>query len=189
MSFKSYPNMDGHWSADVIFDDVTVEQNAVIGQVDNGYSLLEFAIDVGLAGLCAEAVGAMTKLFEFTLEYVCTRKQFGQPIGRFQAIQHRCTEMLAAIEQSRSATLMATANINASDICERRRAVSAAKLLVSRNGRWISEQAVQLHGAVAMTEELAVGRYVKRLNCIAATWGDTDQHTELLGLALQENTH
>lgn len=181
VTVKAYPNIDGHHSADILLQDATVDGGAVLGEVGRGYEPLEWATDRGIAALCAEAVGTMSRLFDITVEYLRTRKQFGQPIGRFQALQHRATEMLVAMEQARSVALMAAAKVDDPDPIERRRAVSAAKAVVGRSGRFIGEQAIQLHGGMGMTDELATGHYFKRLHCIDMTWGDSAHHRELYG--------
>jgi alkylation response protein AidB-like acyl-CoA dehydrogenase len=178
---KGFPNIDGQRSAEIELDSVAVGRDAVLGEVGGGYELLEWGVDRGLAALCAEAVGAMEKLTEMTAEYLRTRRQFGQPIGRFQALQHRAADVLVAVEQARSMALCAAAKCDDADPRERRKAVSAAKAMIGRCGRFVGQQAVQLHGGMGMTDELAVGYYFKRLTCIDMTWGDTEHHVELYG--------
>ena len=181
---KGFPNIDGLRSAEITLTKVAVSRDAVIGEVDRGYEPLERAVDTGVAALCAEAVGCMEKLLEVTAEHLRTRKQFGRAIGSFQALQHRIAEMAIAIEQARSCAYLAAARVQEANASERRKAVSAAKALVGRCGRFVGEQAVQLHGGMGMTDELAVGHYFKRLTCIDMTWGDTEHHTELYGEGL-----
>lgn len=178
---KGFASIDGQRSAEVTFDNVVVGADAIIGAVDEGYELLELTVDTGIAALCAEAVGCMEKLLEITAEYLRTRKQFGRSIGSFQALQHRVADMAIAIEQARSAAYFAAARVRGADRVERRKAVSAAKALAGRSGRYVGQQAVQLHGGMGMTDELAVGHYFKRLTCIDMTWGNTEHHTELYG--------
>jgi len=115
---------------------------------------------------------------DLTAEYLRTRKQFGQPIGRFQALQHRVADVLIAIEQARSVALLAAAKVDDPDPRERRKAIAAAKAMSGRCGRYVGQQAVQLHGGMGMSDELAVGHYFKRLNCIDLTWGDAAHHLE-----------
>jgi alkylation response protein AidB-like acyl-CoA dehydrogenase len=198
---ESFPDIDGHRSAEVTLRDVAVAADAVLGgQLDVGFEPLQYAVDVGLAALCAEAVGCMEQLIAITAEHLRTRRQFGRPIGSFQALQHRLAEMAIATEQARSAALLAAAHLD-SPLAEpatgaasagrelavepataaRRRAVSAAKAMVGRSGRTVGQLAVQLHGGMGMTDELAVGHYFKRLTCIDVTWGNSDHHTELCG--------
>lgn len=181
VSITSFPNIDGQRSAEVTLRDVSVDANAVVGRVDAGIEPLEYAIDVGLAGLCAEAVGCMEQLIAIAAEYLRSRRQFGRQIGTFQALQHRVAEMAIATEQARSAALLAAARVDDADRAQRRKAISAAKALVGRAGRTVGQLAVQLHGGMGMTDELAVGHYFKRLTCIDLTWGNSDHHTELVG--------
>lgn len=181
VSIEGFPNIDGQRSAEVTLRDVALEASAVIGHIDGGIEPLEYAVDVGLVALCAEAVGCMEQLIAVTAEYLRTRRQFGRAIGTFQALQHRVAEMTVATEQARSAALMAAARVEDPDRAQRRKAISAAKALVGRSGRTVGQLAVQLHGGMGMTDELAVGHYFKRLTCIDKTWGDSDHHTELVG--------
>ena len=137
--------------------------------------------DRGIAGLCAEAVGVMERLLEMTAEHLRTRRQFGQPIGNFQALQHRAADMAIAIEQARSTALLAAAKVEAEDRRVRRRAISAAKVMAGQSGRYVGGQAVQLHGGMGMTDDLPVGWYFKRLVAIDLTYGDAGHHLELYG--------
>ena len=175
---KGFANLDGHRSAEVTLENVRVGPEALLGSLDAGYASLEWAVDRGIAALCAESVGVMSKLLDSTAEYLRTRKQFGKPIGSFQGLQHAAADMLTALEQSRSAALMAAARVDSADAAERRAAVSAAKTIVGQAGRTIGKHAVQLHGGMGMTDELAVGHYFKRLLCIDMSWGDSAHHIE-----------
>jgi alkylation response protein AidB-like acyl-CoA dehydrogenase len=181
VTVKGFPTIDGQSAAEVELSNVAVSPAAIIGQRGFGYVSLEWAVDAGIAALCAEAVGVMERLMEFTAEHLRTRKQFGQPIGRFQALQHRVADMQTAIEQARSMALLAAARADHPDRSERRKALSAAKAMIGRTGRFVGEQAIQLHGAMGMTAELAVGWYFKRLTCIDMTWGDAEHHLEIYG--------
>jgi alkylation response protein AidB-like acyl-CoA dehydrogenase len=160
----------------------------VLGVVDDGYPLLEWTIDQGTFALCAEAVGAMTRLAELTYDYLRVRTQFGKPIGSFQALQHRAADILTAVEQARSMVYFAASRLDGEDvgqdIGERSRALSAAKNVIGRSGRFVGQQAVQLHGGMGMTDELPVGWYFKRLICIDMTWGDAQHHLERYGACL-----
>jgi alkylation response protein AidB-like acyl-CoA dehydrogenase len=181
VGIESFPNIDAQRSAEVTLCDVAVGADGVIGQVGAGLEPLEYAVDVGLAALCAEAVGCMEQLIAITAEHLRARRQFGRAIGTFQALQHRIAEMAVATEQARSAALLAAAHLDDVDPAARRRAVSAAKAMIGRSGRTVGQSAVQLHGGMGMTDELAVGHYFKRLTCIDLTWGNSDHHTELFG--------
>ncbi|WP_429550699.1 acyl-CoA dehydrogenase family protein [Paraburkholderia youngii] len=121
---------------------------------------------------------------ELTFEYLRTRKQFGSPIGKFQALQHRAADILTAVEQAKSIVYFATAKLGEDDDREAHRAVTAAKALIGRSARFVAQQAIQLHGGMGMTDELAVGWYAKRLTCIDMTWGNTEHHLELYGAFL-----
>jgi alkylation response protein AidB-like acyl-CoA dehydrogenase len=184
ISRRIVPTIDGLRAAEIALENVHVGADAVLGPADAAYGELERAVDRGIAGLCAEAVGAMEQLLDMTAEHLRTRRQFGQPIGHFQALQHRVADMAIAIEQARSTALLAAAKVESEDRNERRRAISAAKVMAGRSGRYVGEQAVQLHGGMGMTDDLAVGWYFKRLVAIDLTYGDTDHHLERYGALL-----
>ncbi len=175
---RDYPTYDGRRAAEVTFEDVTISPESVIGVVDNAYPLLEAVVDRGIAAVCAEAVGCMDALKDATLEYLKTRQQFGVPIGKFQALQHRMVDLYMECELARSMALLAAVKVDSPDAFERRRAVSAAKELIGRAGRFVGQQAIQLHGGMGVTDELSVGHYVKRLTAIAASFGDGDLHLD-----------
>jgi len=175
---KAFTNIDGRGAANVDFDDVLIDADALIGKEGDGQEVLEDALAHGTAALCAEAVGAMSRMAELTFEYLRTRRQFGQPLGRFQALQHRAAEMQVAIEQSRSITYFAVSSLSGADPRARRAAVSAAKSVVGRHSRFVAQQATQLHGAIGVTEEAPVGRYFKRLTSFDLTWGDAAYHAD-----------
>jgi len=134
--------------------------------------------------LCAEAVGAMDALLALTLDYVKTRRQFGAPIGSFQALQHRMADMLLHAELARSMSYLASARLGGGNIKERRRALSAAKFLVGRSARFVGQGAVQLHGGLGVSDELATAHYFKRLTLINASFGDMDHHLERFETAM-----
>ena len=136
-----------------------------------------------MAALCAEAVGAMDEMHAATVDYLKTRKQFGVPIGNFQVLQHRAADMFVALEQARSMAMFAAMMAEDENAEERRKAVAAAKVQIGRSGRFIGQQAVQLHGGVGMTMELKVGHYFKRLTMIDVMFGDADYHLARLAEA------
>ena len=175
---RDYPTYDGMRAAEVSFDNVSINPESVIGVVDHGFALLEAVVDRGIAALCAEAVGCMGALHAATLEYLKTREQFGVPIGKFQALQHRMVDMLIQYEQAKSMALLAAVNVDSPDATQRRRSVSAAKEFVGRAGRFVGQQAIQLHGGMGVTDELSVGHYFKRLTALDTTFGDSDQHLD-----------
>jgi alkylation response protein AidB-like acyl-CoA dehydrogenase len=138
--------------------------------------LIEQVSDLGLAALCAEGVGLMEALNAATLDYLKTRQQFGQPIGRFQALQHRAVDMMIHAEQSKSMAYLAAMRAGGADAHERRRAVAAAKAYVGRAARRVAEEAIQLHGGMGVTNELAASHYAKRLVMLDFMQGDADHH-------------
>ena len=137
--------------------------------------LIEQVLDEATAAVCAEAVGCMRKLLADTIDYTKQRRQFGQPISSFQALQHRMVDMYIALEQAVSAVYLATLKLDA-EPAERARAVSAAKITIGKSGRFVGQQAVQLHGGMGMTDELAIGHYFKRLTVIENEFGTVDHH-------------
>jgi alkylation response protein AidB-like acyl-CoA dehydrogenase len=173
---SGYRTLDGLRAADVRFDGVEVPAAALLGQAGNGWNILEAGADHGAGLLCAEALGAMEALFDATLDYLKTRQQFGVPIGKFQALQHRMADMYIHLEQARSMALLAAVKLDGDDAVERRRVVSAAKYRVGQAARFIGQQAVQLHGGMGVTDELAAAHYFKRLSMIELTLGDRDHH-------------
>jgi alkylation response protein AidB-like acyl-CoA dehydrogenase len=171
-----YRMLDGQRAADVRLTGVRVGADAVIGTPGAGWDILETAADYGAGLLCAESLGAMDALFSATLEYLKTRQQFGVPIGKFQALQHRMADMYIHLEQARSMALLAAVKLASGDAGERRRAVSAAKYRVGLAARFVGQQAVQLHGGMGVTDELPASHYFKRLSTIELTLGDSDHH-------------
>jgi alkylation response protein AidB-like acyl-CoA dehydrogenase len=172
--------LDGQRAADVLLRDVRVRADDVIGTEGQGWTILEAAADYGAGLLCAEAVGAMDALFGATLEYLKTRQQFGVPIGKFQALQHRMADMYVHLEQARSMALLAAVRLaddaRGGSADERRRAVAAAKYRVGQAARFVGQQAIQLHGGMGVTDELPASHYFKRLSTIELTLGDCDHH-------------
>jgi alkylation response protein AidB-like acyl-CoA dehydrogenase len=168
-----YRTIDGQRAASLSFEGARARR--LTGQ-HAGAAALEQIADYGTVLLCAEAVGALDALNHATGEYTKTRQQFGQPIGRFQALQHRMVEMLIHAEQARSVTYLAAVRYASSDPDERRRAVSAAKARVGQAARFVGQQAVQLHGGMGVTNEVAAAHLFKRLAIIETTLGDVDHH-------------
>lgn len=167
--------MDNRLNASLRLDGVTVEPGAVIGEIGGEYDRLSHAVDTGIVAQLAEAVGAMDAAYEMTLSYLRTRKQFGQAIGSFQSLQHRAVDMAIACEEARSIMYLATLSL-ARPEHERRRMVSAAKARVGQTSLYVGRQAVQLHGGIGFTEELAIGHYLKRLIMSDMRFGNADHH-------------
>ncbi|HEX7912669.1 MAG TPA: acyl-CoA dehydrogenase [Paraburkholderia sp.] len=177
VSVRGYRKIDGGRAAEVMFGNVTLGDDALLGTVGEGFATLEYATGCGVLALCAEAVGAMDVAKDHTLEYLRTRKQFGVPIGSFQALQHRMADLLLEIEQARSAVINAAAALGA-ERKVRERAVSAAKYSIGRIGTLVAEECIQLHGGIGMTWELPLAHYAKRLVMIDHQLGDEDHHLE-----------
>ena len=154
----------------------------LIGTADDGLGLIERVTDEAIAAHASEAVGAMKVLLDTTVEYTKTRKQFGVPIGKFQVLQHRMVDMFMNYEQSASITLMVTLKLDESET-ERKKAASAAKVQIGKAGRFVGQQAVQLHGGMGMTDELNVGHYFKRLTMLDALYGNIDHHLKRYAVA------
>jgi alkylation response protein AidB-like acyl-CoA dehydrogenase len=162
-----------------------VPAQALLGESsDDAESRIGEVLDAGLAAICAEAVGALDKLLAATVEYARTRKQFGVPIGKFQALQHRMADMVLHIEQARSMAYLASVRCTDTDPARRRRDLSAAKVVVGQACRFVGQQAVQLHGGMGVTDELDVSHYFKRLMAIEMQFGSTDTHLEQVAAAL-----
>ena len=176
VSRRAYPTVDGLRAAEVVLTGVRAEADGILGELGRAFPLIVHVIDSAIAALAAEAVGAMAATHEITVEYLKTRKQFGVPIGNFQVLQHRAAEMLIALEQARSMALFATMMAEEPDATERRKAISAAKVQIGRSGRFVGQQAIQLHGGIGMTMEYKVGHYFKRVTAIDALFGDADHH-------------
>jgi len=177
---KPYRTLDEMRAADVAFAGTPAE---LVGAEGKAMDVVEAVVDFATALVCAEAVGAMKFSCDTTLEYLKTRKQFGVPIGTFQALQHRIVDMYVAYEQAKSMAFLACSRVDAAadsaaDAKERAYAVSAAKIKIADNARLISQEAIQLHGGMGMTEELKVSHSFRRLTMIAQQFGDADHHLE-----------
>ncbi|HVL76069.1 MAG TPA: acyl-CoA dehydrogenase family protein [Noviherbaspirillum sp.] len=174
----AYPTVDGVGAADIWFDGVRLPATARLGESPDASAALEDVLDFGLAAVCAEAVGALDRLMAATVEYTRNRKQFGQPIGKFQALQHRMADMLLHIEQARSISYLAAVRCTDADRAARAKALSAAKVVIGQACRFVGQEAVQLHGGMGMSDELDVSHYFKRLMAIELQFGSTDHHLE-----------
>src|SRR5205807_10188212 len=146
------------------------------GAVGAAFPVIERVVEAGIAATAAEAVGAMQTLQDMTLEYLKTRTQFGRPIGDNQALQHRASEMFMSLEQGRSMAMLAAMMVGEPNAAERAHNIAMAKVGVGQASRFVSQNAVQLHGGIGMTEELAVGHYFRRIMVIEHSFGDTTHH-------------
>jgi alkylation response protein AidB-like acyl-CoA dehydrogenase len=176
LEIRGYPNVDGTRAAEVTLEGVHVRAAQLLGSEGEAYPLIEQAVDRGIAALCAEAIGVMATLNDITLDYLKSRTQFGVPIGSFQVLQHRLVDLYVAQEQAASLAILAADRANSTDIADRRRAVSAAKVLIGRSGRQVGQESIQMHGGIGLTKEYTAGHYFKRLTIIDRTFGDTDYH-------------
>ena len=168
-----YRLMDGQLVANIKLNDVRVAADHVLGDVDNGYPIMDAVVGEVIIALSAEAMGIMQKLNTTTIEYTKTRQQFGVAISSFQALQHRMVDMFMAGEQAKSILYRAVcaAESGADDLAKN---IAALKVMIGRNGKLIGDEAIQLHGGMGLTDELDVGHYVKRLMMINTTFGDAD---------------
>ncbi|MCW9039835.1 MAG: acyl-CoA dehydrogenase family protein, partial [Rhodospirillales bacterium] len=172
---RGYRTQDGGRAAEVTLEDVRVSGDALMGEAGAGLAVLEAVIDEAIVAIAAEAVGAMTALNAATVEYSKTRVQFGTPIGKFQALQHRMVEMFMETEQTKSLLYRAAMSMD-SGRPDAARCVSALKVQTGKAGRFVGQQAVQIHGGMGMTYELNVGHYFKRLTMINSLFGNIDYH-------------
>jgi alkylation response protein AidB-like acyl-CoA dehydrogenase len=172
---RDYPTVDGRRASEVFFENVRVGPEALIGPEGAALPLVEQVVDEAIAATCAEACGVLRKLHENTLEYTKQRKQFGQPIAAFQVLQHRMVDMFINVEQAVSMTYMAHIKLS-EPAGERAKALSAAKVQIGRACRFVGQNAIQLHGGMGMTDEMAVGHYFKRATIIEGEFGSVDHH-------------
>ena len=178
LSTVDFPTFDGSRAATISFERVAVPKENLLARGDEASVLLTMALDFGIVALCAQACGAMSYLAESTIQYLKTRKQFGQPLASFQVLQHRLGEMLMQAEMALSMTYVATIALSESDAAKRSRLVSMAKVEVAAAARFVGESAVQLHGGMGVTDELEVGDYFKRLTYLDLLLGDANYHLQ-----------
>ncbi|ALM83435.1 acyl-CoA dehydrogenase family protein [Bordetella sp. N] len=165
------------------FKQVRIAPSQVLARGDAALAALTLSLEWGVAALCAHAAGAISRLLDITVDYLKARKQFGQPLAAFQALQHSMAEMVVAREMALSMAYVAAAALGETDASQRRRMIAAAKLEVAQAGRLVSQKAVQLHGGMGMTDELEVGDFFKRLTVVDLMFGDTAEQ-----LAIMEET-
>lgn len=174
---RDYPTVDGFRASEVYFENVAIPGDALMGAEGAALPLIEQIVDEAIVAVSAEACGLTEMLHRGTLEYSQQRKQFGQPISRFQVLQHRMVDMFMEVEQARSMTLMATLKLG-SPAHERMAAVSACKAKVGRSAKFVGQNAIQTHGGIGITQELAIGHYFKRSTMIESQFGSVDHHLE-----------
>ena len=171
----NYKTVDGRRASDLTFENVSISKECLIGDQDKGFEILDSAIDKAILAISAEAVGAMEVLYKTTVEYTKTREQFGTAIGKFQVLQHRMVDMFMEYEQCKSLLYMATMK-HEEKAEDAKKAISGLKYQVGKAGKFIGQQAVQLHGGMGVTDELNVGHYFKRLTTVGTIFGNTDYH-------------
>ena len=172
---RDYPTVDGFRASEVVLENVRVPAEALVGPEGQALPLVAKVMDEAIAATCAEACGVLRRLHEGTLEFTRQRKQFGQPLSSFQVLQHRMVDMFINLEQAISMTYMATVKLGDSDL-ERAKAAAAAKVQVGKACKFVGESAIQLHGGMGMTDEMAIGHYFKRATMIESAFGSTDHH-------------
>jgi alkylation response protein AidB-like acyl-CoA dehydrogenase len=174
---RDYPTVDGFQASEIYFENAAIPGDALLGGEGDGLGLIEQIVDEATVAVCAEATGVMAKLHEGTLDYAKQRQQFGQPIARFQVLQHRMVDMFMDVEQAKSMTLMATLKLDL-PADERKAAVSACKAKVSRSAKFVGQNAIQTHGGIGITQELSIGHYFKRATMIESQFGSADHHLD-----------
>lgn len=175
VSLHSYPTIDGRRAADIDLVGVRAPAEALIGPEGGALPLLEAMRDRAIAAQAAEAAGLLGKLLDDTVDYTKQRSQFGQPLASFQVLQHRMVDMYMQVEMVRSAAILATLKLDG-DPVERAKAASAAKVTLANACRFVGQNAVQLHGGMGMTDELAIGHYFKRATLLESEHGSADWH-------------
>ena len=182
VELKPYPTQDGAKAADLVVNEASSIELLAAGEA---MPALEHAVDIGIAALCAEAVGAMDKLVALTVEYMNTRKQFGVPISSFQALRHRMADVKMQLELARSMSYYAALKLG-EPAPARRRALSQAKVQLGRSMRFVGQQCIQLHGGIGVTDEYAASHYFKRLTVIEMSFGDTMFHLGEVSARMQD---
>ncbi|WP_058615684.1 acyl-CoA dehydrogenase family protein [Tepidimonas taiwanensis] len=176
VTVRAYRRVDGGAAADLVLSAVPLPIDARVVGPAHAAPVLAHGLACGTLALCAEGLGAMEAAFAMTREYLQTRRQFGRPIGSFQALQHRAVDLWMAVQQARSAVINAAAALDDGDALERDRRIAAAKVTIGRSGIQLAEESIQLHGGMGMTWELPLAHYAKRLVMIDHEYGDEDHH-------------
>ncbi len=177
---RGYAMRDGTRAAEISLSTVKLGPEALLGPVGGAFGTIERVTQAGIAAFAAESVGACEAAHTMTLDYLRTRVQFGRPIGTNQVLQHKAADMLIEVEQARSMAMLAAMMVDEEDPAERARNISMAKVGVGQSGRFVTQNSVQLHGGIGMTEEYAVGHYFRRVMVFEHVWGDSAYHLGLL---------
>ncbi|QTP56559.1 pimeloyl-CoA dehydrogenase small subunit [Billgrantia sulfidoxydans] len=184
---RAYPTMAGPWACDLVLVGVTLADDALLGCAGAAFEALDHQLGRAMAAQCAEAVGSMQQACELTLEYLKTRRQFGQPIGRFQVLQHRMVDMTTELELATSMAILAACVADEPASAERSRQLVAAQHVVKRAAQFIAEQAVQLHGGIGMTWEYSLAHHARHLVMLGHRFGDDDRHLRVYADLLEAN--
>jgi alkylation response protein AidB-like acyl-CoA dehydrogenase len=177
LTVQRIKTMDGRAAAMVRLESVEVAADALLGEPgEKAAHALEAALDMGAAAACAEGLGIARTVLDMTVAYLKTRKQFGAAIGTFQALQHRAVDMFVEVELLQSTCILAAIRADDADVEERKRAISIAKAQLAVGGKYVVQQAVQLHGGIGITDEHDIGLYFKRMNVLNASYGDEEHH-------------
>jgi alkylation response protein AidB-like acyl-CoA dehydrogenase len=182
---RVFDTVDGRKACDLFLEDVFVDSDALLGEPGQALPALRYQQGRSIAAQCAEAVGSMEVACALTLDYLKTRQQFGQPIGKFQALQHRMVDMRIELDQATSMTLYAASDADQADSDERSRVLSAAKFIVSRASRFVADQGIQLHGGIGLTWEYMQSHHAKHLLMVARQFGDDDHHLQVYAKLMQ----
>ena len=182
---RSFATMDGRMACELYLDDVFVKSSAILGEVGQALSALRYQQGRCIAAQCAEAIGSMEAACALTLDYLKTRQQFGQPIGKFQVLQHRMVDMRIELDQATSMTILAACVADQADSEERSRILAAAKFIVSRASRFVADQGIQLHGGIGLTWEYMLSHHAKHLLMVARQFGDDDHHLRAYAKLMQ----
>lgn len=185
VSRRNFDTLDGRMACELYLEDVFVNSTAVLGEVGQALPALRYQQGRCIAAQCAEAVGSMEAACALTLDYLKTRQQFGQPIGKFQVLQHRMVDMRIELDQATSMTLLAACVADQADSDERSRILAAAKFIVSRASRFVADQGIQLHGGIGLTWEYMLSHHAKHLLMVARQFGDDDHHLQAYAKLLQ----
>lgn len=177
LSLTPHQMIDGHAAGDLVFDDVRLPPDALLGDARTGADALETALDWGAAGACAAAIGAVDAVMGQTLDYARTRQQFGRAIGEFQVIQHRLAAMAVELEYAKAMLALLSSGLAAAPAM-RRLSVSAAKAKIGPAVRKVASEGIQLHGGIGMTDELSISHYFRKAHALEAAYGDSRFHLE-----------
>ena len=175
ITLQTYPTIDEYRASEVVIENLKISSDMILGEVDKAYETIEEVIDLATIAACSEAVGVLQILKDSTVDYCKQRKQFGQPISKNQAIQHKLVDMMIEYEQAKSILYAAvTADLN--DTVQRKKSVSAAKARIGQSIKFVGETAIQLHGGMGMVDEYMISHYFKRATMLGVLFGNVDFH-------------